>query len=103
AAETNDGFSKGGAGAADMAEAVVQACEQPNSFPHLYEDDAPLQDKIEAVAKQVYGAKDVYYYPEAEAKLGQFTREGLAHFPVCMAKTHLSLSSDPTLPNAPEI
>ncbi|MBV9605388.1 MAG: formate--tetrahydrofolate ligase [Solirubrobacterales bacterium] len=102
AAEANEGFSKGGAGAADMAEAVVAACEQPNTFHHLYEDDAPLQDKIEAVATKVYGAKEVYYYPEAERKLSQFTREGLGHFPVCMAKTHLSLSSDATLLNAPE-
>jgi formyltetrahydrofolate synthetase len=102
AAEANEGFSKGGAGAADLAEAVVSACDQPNTFHHLYEDDAPIQDKIEAVATQVYGAKEVYYYPEAEAKLSQFTREGLGHYPVCMAKTHLSLSSDPTLLNAPE-
>ncbi len=102
AAEANEGFSKGGAGAADLASAVVEACEQPNTFHHLYEDDAPLQDKIEAVATQVYGAKDVYYYPEAERKLSQFTREGLGHFPVCMAKTHLSLSADATLLNAPE-
>jgi formate--tetrahydrofolate ligase len=102
AAEANEGFSKGGAGAADLASAVVEACEQPNTFHYLYEDNAPLQDKIEAVATQVYGAKDVYYYPEAERKLNQFTREGLGHFPVCMAKTHLSLSSDATLLNAPE-
>jgi formyltetrahydrofolate synthetase len=102
AAETNDGFAKGGAGVADLAEAVVAACEQPNTFHHLYEDDAPIQDKIEAVAKQVYGARDVFYYPEAEVKLGQFTREGLSNYPVCMAKTHLSLSADPALLNAPE-
>jgi formate--tetrahydrofolate ligase len=102
AAETNEGFAKGGAGAADLAEAVVSACEQPNTFHHLYEDDAPIQDKIEAVATQVYGAKDVFFYPEAEKKLGQYTREGMGHFPVCMAKTHLSLSADPTLLNAPE-
>jgi formate--tetrahydrofolate ligase len=102
AAEANEGFSKGGAGAADLASAVVEACEQPNTFHYLYEDDAPVQDKIEAVATKVYGAKEVYYYPEAERKLSQFTREGLGHFPVCMAKTHLSLSSDPTLLNAPE-
>ncbi len=102
AAETNDGFAKGGAGAADLAEAVVAASAEPSTFHQLYEDDAPIQDKIEAVATQVYGAKDVYYYPEAEQKLGQFTREGLAHLPVCMAKTHLSLSADPTLLNAPE-
>ncbi|MBV9194886.1 MAG: formate--tetrahydrofolate ligase [Solirubrobacterales bacterium] len=102
AAEANEGFTKGGPGVADLAEAVVAACEEPNTFHQLYEDDEPIQDKIEAVAKRVYGARDVYYYPEAEAKLGQFTRQGLAHYPVCMAKTHLSLSADPTLLNAPE-
>ena len=66
AAEANEGFTKGGAGAADLASAVVEACEQPNTFHQLYQDDEPIQDKIEAVAKQVYGAKDVYFYPEAE-------------------------------------
>jgi formyltetrahydrofolate synthetase len=102
AAETNEGFTKGGAGAAELAEAVVQACEQPNTFHYLYEDDETIQDKIEAVAKRVYGAREVYYYPEAERKLGQFTSEGLGRFPVCMAKTHLSLSADAALLNAPE-
>jgi formyltetrahydrofolate synthetase len=102
AAEANEGFSKGGAGVADLAEAVVAAADEPNTFHQLYEDDAPIQDKIEAVATQVYGAKDVYYYPEAEAKLSQFTREGMGQYPVCMAKTHLSLSADPTLLGAPE-
>jgi formate--tetrahydrofolate ligase len=102
AAEANEGFTKGGAGAADLAQAVVDACEQPNTFHQLYQDDEPIQDKIETVAREVYGAKDIYLYPEAEAKIGQYTREGLGHFPICMAKTHLSLSSDPTLLNAPE-
>ncbi|MDQ6819186.1 MAG: formate--tetrahydrofolate ligase [Actinomycetota bacterium] len=101
-AEVNDGFTRGGIGVADLASAVVDACEQPNSFQHLYEDDAPIEDKIEAVAKKVYGAREVYYYPEAEQKIAQFTRDGLASFPVCMAKTHLSLSSDPQLLGAPE-
>jgi formate--tetrahydrofolate ligase len=102
ASEVNEGFTKGGAGAAALAEAVVEACEQPNDFHHLYDDDAPIQDKIEAIAKRVYGAKDVYFYPAAEAAMGQFTRDGLGHFPVCMAKTHLSLSADASLLNAPE-
>jgi formate--tetrahydrofolate ligase len=101
-AEANEGFTKGGAGAADLAAAVVDACEQPNDFTPLYADDEPIQDKIEAVAKRVYGATDVYYYAEAEKKLSQFTADGLGHFPVCMAKTHLSLSSDPSMLNAPE-
>ena len=68
----------------------------------MYEDDAPIQDKIESVAKNVYGASGVYLYPAAEEKIQQFTKQGLGHFPVCMAKTHLSLSSDPTLLNVPE-
>src|SRR5918997_500500 len=101
-AEANEGFTRGGAGAADLANAVVEACEQPNTFKPLYSDDEPIQDKIEAVAKRVYGARDVYFYPEAEKKLSQFTADGLGHLPVCMAKTHLSLSADPTLLNAPE-
>jgi formyltetrahydrofolate synthetase len=102
AAEVNEGFSRGGIGAADLASAVVEASEQPNSFHHLYEDDAPIQDKIEAVAKKVYGAGEVYYYPEAEQKIAQFTRDGLSELPVCMAKTHLSLSADASLLGAPE-
>ena len=101
-AEANEGFVRGGAGAADLAGAVVEACEQPNQFKPLYADDEPIQDKIEAVAKRVYGASDVYFYPEAEKKLSQFTADGFGHFPVCMAKTHLSLSLDPSLLNAPE-
>ena len=101
-AEANEGFARGGAGAADLARAVVEACEQPNTFKLLYDDDEPIQDKIEAVAKRVYGADGVYFYPEAEKKLSQFTADGLDHLPVCMAKTHLSLSSDPAMLNAPE-
>jgi formate--tetrahydrofolate ligase len=102
AAEANGGFARGGAGAADLAAAVVEACEQPNDFKHLYEDDAPIRDKIEAVAKRVYGASDVVFYMDAEKRIETYTRDGLEHLPVCMAKTHLSLSADPTLLNAPE-
>jgi formate--tetrahydrofolate ligase len=101
AAEINEGFERGGAGAADLASAVVEACEQPSSFKPLYPDDAPIREKIETVAKRVYGAQGVFLYPEAERKIEQFERDGLGSFPVCMAKTHLSLSADPTLINAP--
>jgi formyltetrahydrofolate synthetase len=101
-AQLNEGFTSGGAGAADLAEAVVEACEQPNTFAPLYPDEAPIRDKIEVIAKRVYGAKDVYFYAEAERKIEQFTRDGLERFPVCMAKTHLSLSADATLLNAPQ-
>jgi len=101
-AEINDGFSRGGDGVTELAERVVEACDQPNEFRVLYADDAPIHDKIEAVARNVYGARDVYLYPAAEEKIAQFTNQGLGHFPVCMAKTHLSLTADPALLNAPE-
>ncbi|MCD6727027.1 MAG: formate--tetrahydrofolate ligase [Solirubrobacteraceae bacterium] len=101
-AEVNEGFAKGGAGAAALAEAVVAACEQPNGFRPLYADADSIPDKIEAIATKVYGASSVFYYPEAEKKIGQFIADGLGHFPICMAKTHLSLSSDPLLLGAPE-
>ena len=100
-AEANEGFAKGGAGAADLASAVVEACDEPSEFRQLYEDDWTIQDKIEAIARRVYGAAEVYFYPEAEKKIGQYSADGLDHFPICMAKTHLSLSSDPELLNAP--
>jgi formyltetrahydrofolate synthetase len=102
AAEVNEGFEKGGAGAADLAAAVVEACEQPSEFRLLYDDDWTIREKIEAVAKRVYGAADVFFYPEAEKRIEQFTADGLQQLPVCMAKTHLSLSGDPALLNAPE-
>ena len=101
-AEANEGFTRGGAGAAALAEAVVAACEQPSGFHQLYRDDEPIIDKITAIATRVYGARDVLLHPEAEAKITQFARQGLGHLPVCMAKTHLSLSADPTLLGAPE-
>ncbi len=102
AAEVNEGFAAGGPGAARLAEAVVDACEQPSSFRYLYDDHEPIRDKIEAIARRVYGAADVYFYPEAERKIDQFHADGLDRLPVCMAKTHLSLSADPSLLNAPE-
>ena len=101
-AEQNDGFASGGAGAADLAEAVADACEQPNSFQFAYEDDDSIEDKIRAVAKKVYGAKDVVFYLDAQKKIKQYNEDGLDKLPVCMAKTHLSLSADPALLNAPE-
>src|SRR3954469_6984357 len=102
AAEINEGFEKGGIGAADLAGAVVDACEQPSAFRPLYADEAPIREKIKTIATRVYGARDVFLYPQAEEKIAQFERDGLGHFPVCMAKTHLSLSADPALRNAPE-
>jgi formyltetrahydrofolate synthetase len=101
AAEINDGFTKGGEGSAALAEAVADACEQPSEFMLTYDDNDSIEQKIRKVATQVYGASDVFFYPDAERKLKQFTEDGLGSLPICMAKTHLSLSADAELRNAP--
>jgi formate--tetrahydrofolate ligase len=101
AAEVNDGFTHGGAGAAALAEAVVAASEESSSFDYLYPLDAPIEDKIEAIAKRAYGADGVFLQPAARAKIQLFNKAGLDKLPICMAKTHLSLSHDPSLANAP--
>jgi formyltetrahydrofolate synthetase len=102
AAEVNEGFEKGGQGAAALAEAVADACEQPNEFKLIYEDDDPIEVKIEKVATQVYGASGVVLYLDAQRRISQYKEDGLDKLPICMAKTHLSLSADPALLNAPE-
>jgi formate--tetrahydrofolate ligase len=96
-----EGFARGGEGMADLATAVAEACDAPSSYAPLYPDDMPIRDKIETVARRVYGADGVIYDPLAERKIEQFTRDGLAHLPICMAKTHMSLSADESLYNAP--
>jgi formate--tetrahydrofolate ligase len=101
AAELNEAYEKGGEGAVALAEAVVGACEKPNSYAPLYELDAPIADKIESIAKRVYGASDVTFLPAALDKIERYTQAGLAGVPICMAKTHLSLSHDPALTGAP--
>jgi formate--tetrahydrofolate ligase len=99
--EINDGFAKGGDGAIELAEAVVEACDQPNTFDFIYKDSDTIEEKITAVAKRVYGADGVIFAPAAKKKIKQFTDDGLDKLPVCMAKTQYSLSSDPKLLNAP--
>jgi len=94
-------WAKGGEGGAELAEAVVKACEKPSNFQFLYPDDWPIKKKIETIATKVYGADGVDYAPEAEKKIELYTREGYDKLPICMAKTHLSLSHDPVLKGAP--
>jgi len=101
AAEVNDGFTRGGAGGAAVAEAAVAAADQPNTFDFIYSLDDPIEDKISAIATRVYGADGVFLQPAARAKVKEFTKAGLDKLPICMAKTHLSLSHDPKLANAP--
>ncbi len=94
-------FRDGGAGAAGLAEAVVAAAEEPNQFRFLYPADAPLRDKIETIATRVYGADGIDIQPEAARSLDLFETNGFGNLPICIAKTHLSISSDPTLVGAP--
>ncbi len=101
AAEVNNAFEEGGLGAAALAEAVVAATDEPNSFDYVYPLEASIEAKIEAVAKRVYGADGIFLSPLARARIEQFTKVGLDDLPICMAKTHLSLSHDPALTNAP--
>jgi formyltetrahydrofolate synthetase len=101
AAAVSDGFAQGGKGVTELAEAVVAACDQPNEFRFLYENGDPIKAKIETIAERVYGASEVVYYLEAEKKIQQFSDQGLADLPLCMAKTPLSLSADPELLGAP--
>ncbi|HEY8092182.1 MAG TPA: formate--tetrahydrofolate ligase [Acidimicrobiales bacterium] len=94
-------FAEGGRGATDLAEAVAEAAEEPSEFRLLYPDGATLREKIETVATKVYGADGVTFLPAASRQLDTYERNGFGHLPVCIAKTHLSLSSDPTLKGAP--
>ena len=94
-------FADGGRGATELAEAVAEAAEEPSDFSVLYPDDASLKSKIETVATRVYGADGVEYSATADKQLATFTKAGFGNLPVCIAKTHLSISSDPTLKGAP--
>jgi formyltetrahydrofolate synthetase len=97
----NRGFADGGDGAIELAEAVVKACEQPNDFHLLTPDGTSLQDQIEAIATRLYGADGVDYQPAALRDIARLTELGFGTVPVCMAKTHLSLSHEPTAVNRP--
>ena len=94
-------FAEGGKGATELAEAVVEAANEPSTFQLLYPSEASLKDKIKAVATKVYGAADVSYTPAANRQLANYERLGFGNLPVCIAKTHLSLSSDASLKGAP--
>ena len=91
----------GGAGAKELAEAVAEAAEEPSEFAVLYPDEMPLRDKIHTVATKVYGAAGVDYTPLAARQIDNYERNGFGDLPVCIAKTHLSISSDPALRGAP--
>jgi formyltetrahydrofolate synthetase len=97
-----DHWEKGGEGAIDLANAVVAACEKPSHFKFLYPLEGSIKEKIETIAHEVYGADGVDYLPEAEERIAEYTRLGFDKLPICVAKTHLSLSHDPTLKGVPK-
>jgi formyltetrahydrofolate synthetase len=101
AAVVSEHWEFGGEGAVQLAHAVAQAAEKPHDFKFLYPLTASIKEKIETIAKEIYGADGVDYSPEAEARISDYERLGFGHNPICMAKTHLSLSHDPTLKGVP--
>jgi len=94
-------WAQGGAGAVALAEAVMAACDQPNQFRFLYPLEMSIKEKIEIIVREMYGGAGVEYSPEAERKIALYTQCGFAGLPICMAKTHLSLSHDPELKGVP--
>jgi formyltetrahydrofolate synthetase len=95
-------WANGGDGAVKLAEAVVAACEKPSDFRFLYPLEWSIKEKIEKIATEIYGAASVSFTPEAEAKIELYTRLGFDKLPLCMAKTHLSLSHDPAVKGRPQ-
>jgi len=95
-------FADGGRGGVDLARAVVRAADQGNTFEHLYPLDVPIKMKIETIAREIYGAWSVSYTPAADRSIRSYTSAGYDRLPICMAKTHLSLSGDAALVGRPE-
>jgi formate--tetrahydrofolate ligase len=94
-------FAQGGKGAEELAHAVVKMCEQPSNFKFVYEDNAPLINKIKAIATKIYGASDVSADKKIFDRLAELEAQGYGHLPVCIAKTQYSFSTDPSLRGAP--
>ena len=101
AAESSSHHPDGGEGAIALAEAVVAAAESPSEFEFLYKLDRSIKEKIETIATEIYGADDVEYSPAADKQIASFEQAGYGYLPICMAKTHLSMSHDPALKGAP--
>ncbi|MGL5287557.1 MAG: formate--tetrahydrofolate ligase [Aeromonas sp.] len=101
AATVSEAFARGGEGAAELARAVVDACQLPGEVTELYPDNATLMEKLETIARVGYGAAGVTLSEQATTELAKLEREGLSHLPLCMAKTPLSISHDPMLKGVP--
>jgi formate--tetrahydrofolate ligase len=101
AAEICEGFERGGAGATALAETVQEAASRPSDFAPVYDLERPIAEKIETIARRIYGADGVELLPAARTAIKRFEERGLGGLPICMAKTQLSLSHDPKRRNAP--
>src|SRR5262249_31735889 len=97
----HNGFGQGGAGAVDLAEAVVAACDQPNTFKFLTPNGTPIVQQIESIATRLYGAAGIDLQMQAQKDLTKLEKLGMSAAPVCVAKTQMSLSHDPALRNRP--
>ena len=95
-------WADGGEGSIELAKAVVKAANEPTDFKFLYPLEASIKEKIEAIATKVYGADSVSYTPEANTQIESYEKNGFGNLPICMAKTHLSLSHDPKLKGVPK-
>lgn len=95
-------FAKGGEGGTDLAKKIVAACEQPSEFRYLYDEKLPIKDKIETIAKEIYGADGVDYTTQAEKQINEIEALGQDKLPVCIAKTQYSLSDNPALLGRPK-
>jgi methylenetetrahydrofolate dehydrogenase (NADP+)/methenyltetrahydrofolate cyclohydrolase/formyltetrahydrofolate synthetase len=102
AAVPSNHWAEAGAGAVELAEAVIDACEQPSNFSFLYPLELSIKEKIETIASKVYGADGVDYSPLAEQQIAAYEKAGFGNLPICMAKTHLSLSHDPAWKGVPQ-
>ena len=101
-AALSDVWAQGGAGGTELAEAVVKLCEQTGDFRFAYGLDGSIEDKLRAVVQRVYRGRDIEVLPEAAAQINRLTALGMAHMPVCIAKTQYSFSDDKTKLGAPE-
>ncbi len=99
--EVSDVFVEGGAGGLAIAEQIEKACDAGADFKPLYDTDASIEEKIETIATRMYGADGVDFLPRAQEDIAQYKALGLDNLPMCMAKTHLSLSHDPKLKGRP--
>ena len=87
-------WAKGGQGALDLAQKVIDLCEQENNYAPLYDTDLTIEEQVEAIAKKVYGAENVVFTEEAQAQIKEFNAMGWGKMPICMAKTQMSLTDD---------